>query len=235
MTRPRRNAIVTGGSRGVGLAITRALVRSGWNVWNLSTSPHPDADDSRLHHLRCDLRDRASLDVALSTCLEQIGRVDAVIANAAHRGFGSVGDLDAMEWDDAIAVNLTSAVLLVRRTLPALRLSRGQVVLMGSHASDRHFEEGAAYCASKAGLKAFAEVLSLEERPRGVRTSLVSPGAIANEPGDESLQKISLRTIGTVVRTLLDLPEDAVIGELEIRPSRLLPGPVTGLDRLQAV
>jgi NAD(P)-dependent dehydrogenase (short-subunit alcohol dehydrogenase family) len=229
-----RHVLVTGASRGVGEAVSARLAESGWRVWNLSSTATA-ASDAAVTHVRCDLRDPADVEAGVAAVLADAGHLDAVVANAAYRGFGRISTIDPQEWDAAIAVNLTSVAQLVRLTIATLRATGGQIVLVGSHAADRHFEAGGAYCASKAGLKALAEVLLLEERPHGVRTSLLSPGAIANEPGDESPAKISLATIAHVVQQLLELPADAVVGELEVRPSYLDPGPVTGLDRLQAV
>jgi NAD(P)-dependent dehydrogenase (short-subunit alcohol dehydrogenase family) len=136
----------------------------------------------------------------------------------------------------SVLVNLIAPFRLTQATLPLLRRTGGVLVFMGSHAGTRFFEGGAAYCATKAALKALVEVLLLEERPQGVRTVLVSPGAIANRAYDDSVMKMSVQSVGRFVAKLItEVPSDIAVGEIEIRPARLASPTVTGLDRLQSV
>lgn len=227
-----RVVLVTGCNRGIGLAIADHLSHAGWQVWGLNRTP---AADPVYREILCDLADPRSVADALDTVVRTSGRIDVLIANAAVRSLGPIATLPIELWREAMETNLGSVVSLVQLALLQLRQSRGLIVLMGSHAGSHYFEGGGAYCVSKAGLKALAEVLLLEERPHGVRTTLVSPGAIANEVHDESPFKISCASIAQAIESLLGMPSDLVVGELEVRPS-VLPHPVvTGLDRLQAV
>ncbi|WP_406334265.1 SDR family oxidoreductase [Streptomyces sp. NBC_00203] len=238
-----RTALVTGANRGSGLAIATALHEAGWRVLALNRTP------AGLPWLRERVVDlgrpgevAAAVDELLAELADEDGGgdgdgLDAVVANAVDRAFGTVATLSPAAWQRALDVNLTSAVALVQAALPRLRAGAGgRIVLMGSHAGSRYFEGGGSYCATKAALKALAEVLLLEEREHGVVTTLVSPGAIANLPGDSSEFKMSTESVGSTVRWLLEAPADLAVGEIELRPARL-PGslPVTGLDRLQAV
>jgi 3-oxoacyl-[acyl-carrier protein] reductase len=225
-------AVVTGANRGTGLAIAAELYAAGWEVWGLNRTP---SGAPWMRELRCDLSVPESAAAAVAEVVAARGRIDAVVANAVMRRLGRVAELDPDAWHSALDVNLTSVLLLVKAALPALRERRGGIVLMGSHAGGRFFEGGASYCATKAALKAVAEVLLLEERPNGVRTTLMNPGAIANHSGDESPLKMSPASIGQAVRWVLEAPADTAIGEVELRPARLPSMPVTGLDRLQAV
>lgn len=223
-------AIVTGGNRGTGRAITAELDQAGMEVWQLNRKPSGSPRE-----VGCDLSSAAELNAAVEQVLERTGRLDALVTNAVDRYFAPVAELDPERWATALTVNLTSVVTLVQRTLPMLRRSRGTIVLMGSHAGTRFFEGGLAYCAPKAALKALSEVLLLEERPHGVRTSLVNPGAIANEDGDTSSLKMTTRSVARVVRELITNPPDLAVAEIELRPAALGPAVVSGLDRLQSV
>lgn len=225
-------AVVTGSSRGIGQAVGEQLLADGWDVVALSRTPHPDP---RVMSVPCDLSDPHSTRAALAAVDARTQRVDALVANAALRSLGRLADLPGAAWDEAVAVNLSSVVVLVQALLPGLRRQRGTVVVMGSHAGSRFFEGGAAYCATKAALKALVEVLLLEERPHGVRTTLLSPGAVANEHSDTASTKLSTVSVARAVSWILAAPDDLVVGELEIRPARLGPAPVSGFDRLQAV
>lgn len=223
---------MTGTSRGIGREIARELCTVGWDVWGLNRRPTQDAVG---REVVCDLADHHSVRAAIRQVLEKSGGLDVLIPNAASRSLGAICELPPAAWQSALNTNLSSALYCVQAALPALRQSRGLVVLMGSHAGSRFFEGGVAYCATKAALKAVAEVLLLEERPNGVRTTLLSPGAVSNEDGDDSPLKISPQSLAAIVRAVIEMPVDAAIGELEVRPSRLSTAPVAGFDRLQAV
>jgi NADP-dependent 3-hydroxy acid dehydrogenase YdfG len=232
MDTDRKVVIVTGANRGTGLAIATELHEAGWEVWGLNRTA---SGPTWVRELTCDLSRPEAAATAVAAVLRRRRRIDAVVANAVVRTLGRVGQIDPQAWRRAIDVNLTSVLRLVQAALPALRERQGGIVLMGSHAGERFFEGGASYCATKAALKALAEVLLLEERPNGVRTTLMNPGAIANHADDESPLKMSTTSVGRAVRWVLEAPQDTAIGEIELRPARLPSMPVTGLDRLQAV
>jgi NAD(P)-dependent dehydrogenase (short-subunit alcohol dehydrogenase family) len=223
-------AVVTGANRGTGRAIAAELAGAGMQVWQLNRKPTGSSTE-----VICDLSDPGRIAAAFAEVLEHTGRLDALVTNAVDRYFAPVIDLDLDRWNAALTVNLTSIVASVQQALPMLRRSGGSIVLMGSHAGTRFFEGGLSYCASKAALKAVCEVLLLEERPFGVRTTLVSPGAIANEDGDESPLKMTTASVARVVRDLILNPSDVAVGEIELRPALLGPPVVAGLDRLQSV
>jgi NAD(P)-dependent dehydrogenase (short-subunit alcohol dehydrogenase family) len=227
---PERVAVVTGANRGTGRAIAAELAGAGMQVWELNRKSSGSPTE-----IICDLAEPAEFAAAVAQVLERVDRLDALVTNAVDRYFAPVAEVDLRCWNAALTVNLTSIVAIVQQTLPLLRRSRGTIVLMGSHAGTRFFEGGLSYCATKAALKALCEVLLLEERPYGVRTSLVSPGAIANEDGDRSPMKMTTGSVAKVVRDLVLNPYDVAVGEIELRPALLGPPVVAGLDRLQSV
>lgn len=232
--RARRPVVLlTGANRGTGRAVAEELHTAGWQVHALSRTP------ARVPWLReavCDLRHPEQVGPAVARVAAAAGGLDAVVTGGVVRALGEVASLRLDDWREAVDVNLTSVLALVRSALPHLRRGGGRIVLMGSHAGSRFFEGGAAYCMTKASLKALAEVLLLEERPHGVCTTLLSPGAIANLPGDDSPTKLATSSVARAVRWTLEAPDDTAVGELELRPARLPARPaVSGLDRLQAV
>ncbi|MFI7602159.1 SDR family oxidoreductase [Actinoplanes sp. NPDC049681] len=226
-------ALVTGASRGTGLAIAAELHRRGYRVGALQRTP-TGAD--WLHEFPCDLTAPDSIDAAVAAAVERFGRLDACVANAAVRRLAPVGRLEPADWDESVAVNLTAVFRLVRATLPAIRASGGSYVVIGSHAGTHFFEGGAAYSATKAALKALVETLLLEERPNGVRSTLLNPGAIANRYGHDTPLKMATASVAHWVGALVqDQPADVAVGEVELRPARLADPLLAGMARLQHV
>jgi len=226
-------ALITGTNRGTGLAIAEELHRRGYQVVALNRT---FGGQPWLIETQCDLADHVSLERAAEMIITEYGRLDVCVANAVVRRLGRLAELGPTAWSEVMAVNVLSVVSLIRSTLPVMRANRGAYVIMGSHAGSRYFEGGAAYSATKAALKAVVETLLLEERANGVRATLVSPGAIANRDTDDSAYKMTPTSVARLLGILVqDQPDDLVVGEIEIRPSRLRESEVTGLDRLQHI
>ncbi|WP_329315245.1 SDR family oxidoreductase [Streptomyces sp. NBC_00597] len=226
-----RRALVTGSNRGTGRAIRERLTADGFAVRCLNRTSCADHRDP----VTADLADGQAAFEAARTVLADVPALDLLVLNAVTRGLGRVDELDPQVWDEALAVNLTANVRVIQAALPALREAGGHIVLMGSHAGDRPFEGGMAYCATKAALKSVAEVLLMEERPNGVRTTLLNPGAIRNFDDDFSELKMSVESVASVVSWVVAAPADTVLGEVELRPARLGTPPAVGFERLQHV
>lgn len=231
-TRPR-TALVTGSNRGSGRGIAEELHRRGYRVFSLNRTV---LGERWLHEQPCDLARPEQIRAGVRRVLDIAGRIDVVVSNAVSRVIRPIEQMDDDLWDQQLAVNLSANFHLVRATLPAVRASAGMFVFIGSHAGSRFFEGGVGYSATKAAMKAFVETLLLEERRHGVRACLVSPGAIANLAGDDSPHKMTTRSIGRCVAMLVEeLPEDMVVGEIEIRPANPPEPPVCGIARLMHV
>lgn len=225
--------VVTGANRGTGAALAESFQARGVRVLSVGRTPHPSRSGE---FIECDLRSRSSVCAAVESIGKRIDRLDVFVANAACRDFRSIHDTDFDSWSDSLMVNLSSQVMMISALLPLLRVAGGAVVLMGSHAGSRFFEGGAQYSAAKAALKAVAETLLLEERGHGVRTTLVSPGAISNRDWDDSAHKMTPASVAEIVTYVaLDAPPDLCVGEIEIRPARLPPAQERGIVRLQRV
>lgn len=229
----QNTALLTGTNRGTGRAIAEALNDSGWKVISLNRTL---ARQAWMHEIQCDLEDLAQVDRAITEALAIMDNLDACVFNAAVRRLAPIADLPISDLLASIAINQIAPFRLTQAMLPLMRISKGTFVFMGSHAATRYFEGGAAYSSTKAAQKSYVETLLLEERPHGIRSILVSPGAIANRPGDDSPLKMSARSVGAFVATLLNgTPSDVVIGEVEIRPARLATDQRAGIARLQRV
>ena len=223
---------VTGASRGLGAAIANYYrMQSDECVLNIGRTL---AGDWANGNVTCDFL-KFDPDAVANEVLSH-GDVCRFVLNAVHREYREVSELDAAYLEESFLVNLLGQATLLAKLLPSLRRNQGAVLLVGSHAADRFFEGGFAYSATKGCLLALAETLQIEERPRGVRTTLVSLGGMANRGEDNSAFKMSTESVAEMVARLLDaVPEDVVVGYCEMRPQRIELPWATGVARLSRV
>ncbi|MEW2349016.1 SDR family oxidoreductase [Streptomyces sp. NPDC006684] len=155
-------------------------------------------------------------------------RVDALLHVAGVVDLGTVGELSLKSWRQQIDVNLLAPAELTRLFLPQLRTARGQVLFVNSGAGLSASPQWAAYAASKHGLKALADSLRAEEKENGVRVTTVYPGRttspmqakVHQQEGKEydATAWIDPESVATTILTALDLPRDAVVTDLMVRP-----------------
>ncbi|MDJ1115469.1 SDR family oxidoreductase [Microbacterium dauci] len=155
-------------------------------------------------------------------------QVDALVHAAGIVDLGHVADLPVTSWNEQLAVNLVAPAELTRILLPRVRAARGQVLFVNSGAGLTAHPEWAAYAASKHGLKALADALRGEEAPHGVRVTTIYPGRTATPMQAKVHEQegaaydasawIDPASVVTATLTALDLPRDAVISDLTVRP-----------------
>ncbi|HEU4640847.1 MAG TPA: SDR family oxidoreductase [Gemmatimonadaceae bacterium] len=184
MTLPlaERAAVVTGASRGIGLAIARALAGAGARVALLARSA--DALERAAGELGKGAMavpgDLATLDGvarAARAVTDAFGAVDILVNNAGVFVPRPLEAITPAEFEDTIRVNLVSPFALVHAVLPGMReRGRGHIVTIGSVADRVAFPENGAYSPSKFALRALHEVMRAELRGTGIRATLVSPG-----------------------------------------------------------
>ncbi|HVH69389.1 MAG TPA: SDR family oxidoreductase [Gemmatimonadales bacterium] len=171
-------ALVTGASRGIGLAVAWALRDAGAHVVRLARSV-ADGGDGGFTDVRCDVGDPAAVERAMARIVTERGAPDIVVNNAGIFFIKPVADTTLDDFSRAIAVNLTAAFLVVRALVPHLvRRGRGHVVTVGSVSDHVPYTGSTAYAASKYGLRGMHEVLRAELSRTGVRTTIVSPGPV---------------------------------------------------------
>jgi NADP-dependent 3-hydroxy acid dehydrogenase YdfG len=157
-------------------------------------------------------------------------RLDSLLHVAGVVDLGRVGDLTTKAWRSQLDVNLVAPAELTRLLLPQLRVSQGHVVFVNSGAGLNAHAEWSAYAASKHGLKALADSLRQEEHAAGVRVTSVYPGRTASpmqakvhqQEGKEydASRWIDPESVATAILTAIDLPRDAEINDLTVRPGR---------------
>src|SRR5580693_595444 len=180
-------AIVTGGSRGIGLAVVSALAHAGWRVFYCARSQDSIARaEAELAHFGAavagkpvDVRQQAEVDAWVGEVLEQAGRIDCLVNNAGLGIFGPVETLSGEQWREVIETNLSAAFYAMRAVAPAMKArGAGWIVNIGSLAAKHAFAGGAAYNASKFGLLGLSEAAMLDLRPHGIRVAAILPGSV---------------------------------------------------------
>ncbi|MCQ4084328.1 SDR family oxidoreductase [Streptomyces sp. RB6PN25] len=225
--------VITGAGSGIGAALARRLLGRGDDLWLLAR------DAGRAKELAEEFPGARTLvgDLAepdrLSWALGHQAlpdRLDSLLHVAGVVDLGEVVELTTKVWNRTLAANLVAPAELTRLLLPQLRLSRGHVVFVNSGAGLRANAGWSAYAASKHGLKALADSLREEEHGNGVRVTSVYPGRTAT-PMQEKVHRqegkaydpsrwIDPESVATTVLTALDLPRDAEVTDLGVRPGR---------------
>jgi NAD(P)-dependent dehydrogenase (short-subunit alcohol dehydrogenase family) len=231
-----RRAIVTGGSRGIGFAIAKAIAIDGGCVAitgldqarldrAVEALGREAGDPSRVIGAAVDVRDRDAIDVMVADVARRFDGLDTLVNNAGVGMFRNIESMTDEEWHRVLGTNLTGVFYCTRASIPELRKARGAwIINVASLAGRNFFSGGAAYCASKAGLVAFSEAVMQEVRFDDIRVSVVMPGSVAtdfsgpSEKTDESW-KLTGDDVAEVVMDLLRHPGRSLPSKVEIRPS----------------
>jgi len=171
-------ALVTGASRGIGLAVADELRTAGAHVVRLARSLK-DGTTDRQTDLQCDVTDPAAVERVVARIVAERGLPDIVVSNAAVFFVKPIEETTSADFAQAIATNLTGPFLLARLLVPELRRrGSGHLVTIGSIADHVAFPGSSAYAASKFGLRGMHQVIAAELAATGVRTTLISPGPV---------------------------------------------------------
>jgi NAD(P)-dependent dehydrogenase (short-subunit alcohol dehydrogenase family) len=228
-------AIVTGGSRGIGLAIAKSLVAEGVHVAITGRSevhlaaarPQIEkAGPASVETLQADVRRYDEVERAVGGTVARFGHLDFLINNAGIGILANVADMTPAQWSEVIDTNLTGVFNMCHAAIPYLHKNGGGfIVNISSLAGKSAFPYAAAYCATKSGLNAFSEALMQEVRYDNIRVSYVMPGSVATEfMGGESAKgaewKVSAEEVAEVVLHLLHHPARSLPSRVELRPTK---------------
>jgi 3-oxoacyl-[acyl-carrier protein] reductase len=170
--------VITGGARGIGAALARAVNARGGTAVVLDVTAPADG----IEYVEVDVADRAAVVAAVDGVLERHGRIDGLVAGAAVQPRSPVLETDPAEWTRTLQVNLDGVVWVCQAVVPHLVAQRsGSVVVFTSGMASSGYPGAAAYSSSKAALVAFAKSLAAEVAEHRVRVNVVAPGVIDTE------------------------------------------------------
>ncbi|MFE4450186.1 SDR family oxidoreductase [Streptomyces sp. NPDC056796] len=221
--------LITGGGSGIGAATARRLLERGHRVTvtgrgedRLRAFAESAGDPAELLTLVGDAADHAAVRSAVDVTLERFGRLDAVVANAGSATHDTLADGDPEGWREMVLTNVLGPALLIRAALPALRRTRGRIVLIGSVAGFVN-TPGNIYGATKWAVTGLAENTRRMVTGEGVGVTLVAPGRVETPfwDGLGSLPDGSLLTADQIADSVvwaIGQPEGVDVNTVVIRP-----------------
>lgn len=226
-------AVVTGGNRGIGKAITQKLAGLGSNTVicgrnasdlrrvSAKISPH-----GRCEAIPCDLTNLADVEKLASHVRAKFGAIDILVNNAGISGFSvPLHKLDPAEWEKILNTNLRGVYYTVRALAPMMIEKRsGDIINISSLAGKNPLQNGAAYAASKWGLNGLSYSLAEELRQYNIRVTIVCPGSVNTElsphEGKDTKKMLQPDDVAHVVEMLVTQQQRSFVSEVLIRPTQ---------------
>jgi NAD(P)-dependent dehydrogenase (short-subunit alcohol dehydrogenase family) len=234
MSLENKIAVVTGGTKGIGRAIAESLLREGASVFicardkfGLKRALEQLSRLGKVEGEICDVRSESQVRVMLEECVRLFGGVDILVNNAGVGIFGKTVEETAPEdFEWVLQTNLFGVFYTCHHAIPLMKARNGgHIINISSLAGQNAHPRMATYNASKFGLNGLTEALMQEVRPDNIKVSLICPGSVNTEFGNEEITEekawqIHPDDIAAVVIELLKQKSNALSSKVEIRPSR---------------
>ncbi len=225
-------AIVTGASKGIGKAITLSFAKEKMNVV-LAARTKSDLEKTageveelggKALVIPADVSRGQAVEQMITKTIEAFGKIDVLINNAGMGVFAPVDELQTQDFDRMFAINMRGVFLCTRAVLPHMKKQKsGAIINISSLAGKNFFKGGAGYAATKWALNGFTKCLMLEAREYDIRVSVVCPGSVATEfsphSGKDPAKILQSQDVADAVLTILRLPPNALMSEIDLRPT----------------
>jgi NAD(P)-dependent dehydrogenase (short-subunit alcohol dehydrogenase family) len=233
MTTPRV-ALVTGGTRGIGAAITRRLAQDGFSVFISGRTDASVQEASErfakegltIRGFASDARREDDQKRLVESTAREGGRLDVLVNNAGIGHFGSVSELSPEKFREVLETNLFGPFYAIHYAAPLMQKNGGGfVVNIASLAGINAFAGGSAYNASKFGLLGLSDAAMLDLRHKGIRIAAVLPGSVATDwahshGNQDSSWMLRPEDVAEAVADLVRFPDRAIASRIDLRPSK---------------
>lgn len=224
-------AYITGGTKGIGLGVAKALLANGMKVAISGRSKKSvdaaivELGEENVLGVISDvtiLKDELN---AIERIVDKWGQLDVVLANAGVGIFTPVDEMKDSDWHQMINTNLNGVFHSLKAAVNELKKSKGYYISLASLAGTNFFAGGAGYNASKFGVVGFTQAAMLDLRKYDIKVSTIMPGSVAthfnnNKPDESDAWKIQPEDIGELVLDLLRMHPRTLPSKIEVRPTR---------------
>ena len=231
MSLENKVAYITGGTKGIGFGIAKALVDagikvaiSGRNLADVEKAAEELGNENVLA-IASNVANYTDEEAAVAAIVSKFGKLDIVIANAGVGKFGPIDQLSLEDWNAMIDTNLTGVFHTLKATVEQLKANKGYYISIASLAGTNFFAGGAGYNASKFGVVGFTQAAMLDLREYDVKTTTIMPGSVTShfnghQPNDADGWKIQPEDLGQMIVDLLNLNPNVLPSKIEVRPTR---------------
>ena len=226
-------ALVTGASRGIGLAIARRLSQMGArvslcarNAANLERAASElRGAGAQVLAVRTDVTRGDAITALVGEIQRVLGPIDILVNNAGIGIFGPFHEQSETDWNAILDTNLKSVFLMSRAVAPEMiRRKTGHIINISSLAGKNAFANGAIYCASKWGLLGLSGCMAEDLRAHGIRVSAICPGSVATEfsphAGKDPSKMLQAEDVAHAVAALVTQAPGSFISEVQMRPTQ---------------
>ncbi|OJV54222.1 MAG: short-chain dehydrogenase [Bacteroidetes bacterium 43-16] len=224
-------AYITGGTKGIGFGIAKALIEagvkvaiSGRNIQDVEKATQ-ELGNQNVLAIQADVKNFENEVQAVDQILQKFGKLDIVVANAGLGKFAPVDELTLEDWNAMIDTNLTGAFHTLKATVEQLKQNKGYYISIASLAGTNFFANGAGYNASKFGLVGFTQAAMLDLRNYDIKCTTIMPGSVTSHfndhvPNEEDGWKIQPADIGQLIVDLLKMNPNVLPSKIEVRPTK---------------
>lgn len=224
----KRVAIVTGGSKGIGLATVKALTQQDAIVACWSRTPPEEYRHANLHHFETDLTDERSVEKSYADTVAKLGDEVSILINNAGVGYrGVMEEMESDRWRYLFDLNVHAIFYTTKRIIPGMKSSgEGHIINIGSGAATNGIAEMSCYCGTKHAVAGISESLHLELRDFGIKVSCVSPGSVDTGFSASKKNKLKPADLADSIIHIIKAPQNFHFTDVQIRP--LQPNLVSG-------
>lgn len=213
-------AIVTGASKGIGLAAAKALIEEGSTVACFSRTPPENYSHENFHHFETDLTVEESVEKSFNKTVNQLGNKISILVNNAGAGYrGRMEEMPSDKWRYLFDLNVHGIYYVTKRVIPGMKnRNGGHIINIGSGAGTNGIPEMSAYCGTKYAVNGITEALHQELRDFGVKVSCISPGSVDTGFSSSKKNKLQPDDLASAIIHMLKCPQNFHYTNVQVRP-----------------